>query len=184
MGRELTKAEILEYFEIINERLAAIEKYGEILLVGGAALTLVYNARNSTQDIDAIFEPKVDMRNIIKEIAYDYDLDDDWLNDGAKAFITPYMDRVLVKSYSNLRVESVDAEGLLAMKLSSARSLSKDMDDAITLMKYLKIKSKDDLFEILEQYIDPNRLTPQVEYFTEEAFEKYKQVLKKDDMCM
>ena len=39
--RELSKEDALKYLEEINNRLAAEDKHGEILLTGGAALTLV-----------------------------------------------------------------------------------------------------------------------------------------------
>ena len=48
---------------------------------------LVYNARNSTHDIDAIFKPSSEFREIIAEIAEENDLDSDWLNDGVKGFL-------------------------------------------------------------------------------------------------
>jgi len=62
--RELSKNEVLTYFEEINRRLKSDSKHGEILVTGGAALTLVFNARASTRDIDAIFRPIEDMRKI------------------------------------------------------------------------------------------------------------------------
>ena len=61
----LSKNQIYGYFEEINDKLKERGQHGEILLAGGAALTLVFNARNSTRDIDAIFKPTADMRDII-----------------------------------------------------------------------------------------------------------------------
>lgn len=43
--KELSRQDILKYFEQINTRLAKENKYGEVLIAGGAALTLVFNAR-------------------------------------------------------------------------------------------------------------------------------------------
>ncbi|MCL2405426.1 MAG: DUF6036 family nucleotidyltransferase [Defluviitaleaceae bacterium] len=67
--RELSKSEMLSYFVEINNRLAATNQHGEIVLTGGAALTLVFDARDSTRDIDAIFHPTADMRKIINSMA-------------------------------------------------------------------------------------------------------------------
>lgn len=171
--KELKKKDILKYFEEINRRLESEGRHGEILIAGGSALTLVYNARQSTYDIDAIFEPKEDMRKIIQDIANSYDLSDDWLNDGVKGFITENMNSSVFLNYSNLTVSSLDAECLLAMKLTSARTLSKDMDDSIFLMKTLNVQSEDELFSIIEKYTYKNQQTIQAKYFTIEAFEKY-----------
>lgn len=66
---ELKKTDLSRCFDLVNEQLAVRNKNGGILPAGGAALTLVYNARESTMDIDAYldayFRPKEDMRPII-----------------------------------------------------------------------------------------------------------------------
>jgi len=84
----LSKDDILKYFGEINQYLTAAGKHGEILITGGAALTLIFDARTTTQDIDALFRPSEEMRTIIKRIADDHDLDYDWLNDSVKGFLT------------------------------------------------------------------------------------------------
>ena len=109
---ELKKEDILRYFEEINQHLANMGNHGDILIAGGAALTLVFNARNSTYDIDAIFEPKEDMRKIIKDVAQSNALDDDWLNDAVKGFMTDKMKFSAFLEYSHLTVSSLDAESL------------------------------------------------------------------------
>ena len=42
----------------LNEKLTANDEQGNIVIVGGAAMALVYCIRDSTHDIDAIFEQK------------------------------------------------------------------------------------------------------------------------------
>lgn len=170
---------MLRYFEEMNRRLALEGKFGEIVIAGGAALALVFNARESTRDIDAIFQPSEDLRKIIKSMADDYNLNQDWLNDGVKGFMTEKMNFHEVLSYSNLSVSSVDAEGLLAMKLISARDATNDMADSVFLMKALDISTKSELFDIIEKYTHPNQHSMASKYFTMEAFEKYKQALSK-----
>lgn len=142
----LTKKDIEKYFMEINKRLSFLGKHGEIIMTGGAALTVVFNARNSTYDIDAIFEPKEDLNKIIKDMSAEYDIHKDWLN---------------------------DADCLLALKLTSARAFSKDMEDSITLMNLLKIDNEGQLFNIIEQYIPKDRQTAQAYFFTQEAYRKY-----------
>ena len=175
--RELSRDETLAYFKEINRRLALEGKFGEILITGGAALTLVFNARASTRDIDAVFRPKEDMRKIISSMADDYNLPYDWLNDQVKIYVTDKIKFKEFLSYSNLTVSTIDAESLLAMKLSSARFVSKDMDDSIFLMKMLNIQTENELFDILDKYIDPVLRKVSVKHFTREAFEKYQEVI-------
>lgn len=171
----LSKQDIEKYLEEINDKLRAKGQYGEIVIAGGAALSLVFNARQSTHDIDAYFQPSSEFREIINEIANEHNLNNDWLNDGVKGFIMPTMKQEQYKQYSNLVVYNIDAKGLLAMKLTSARVASKDFDDCLFLMKHLDIKNENELFEIVEKYANPNQLTPRSNFFIQEVFIKYKE---------
>jgi len=133
----------------------------------------VFDARDSTRDIDAIFHPSADMRKIINSMAIDYDLPSDWLNDAVKPFIT---DKLTIRphiKYSNLIVYSVDAESLLAMKLASARFGTSDMKDSIFLMKHLNIKTEKEIFDIIDKFIEPFLRRPSVKFFAIEAFQQY-----------
>ena len=100
---DLSKKDMIKYFHEINERFLKNNIQGEILLTGGAALALVYNVRQSTMDIDAIYQPKEYMANIIKSIAKKYDINEDWLNDGVKGFVTPTMKQEEYLVLSNLK---------------------------------------------------------------------------------
>ena len=170
--QELSKSEMLSYFVEINNRLAATGQQGEIVLTGGAALTLVFDARDSTRDIDAIFHPTADMRKIISSMSTDYNLPSDWLNDAVKPFVTDKLTILPHLEYSNLTIYSVDAESLLAMKLASARFGTSDMNDSIFLMRRLGIKTEKEVFDIIDKYIDPFLRRPSVKFFALEAFRR------------
>lgn len=54
-------------------------------------MLMVYQARLTTRDVDAvILAPDVvaKVRNWVKQVASEQDLPDDWLNDGAKGYLT------------------------------------------------------------------------------------------------
>jgi len=51
-------------------------------MLGGAVVSLVHGARESTKDIDETFQPKELMREIIADIADKYGLENDWMNKG------------------------------------------------------------------------------------------------------
>ena len=176
---------MINYLEAINKSLAENNKHGEIVIAGGAALTLVFEARDSTYDIDAIFIPKEDMREIIKDIADIYMLSEDWLNDGVKGFMTDKMTFSEVLTHSNLMVFAMYSESLLAMKLTAARSATKDMQDSIFLMNHLKIETEKQLFDIIKKYTHPKQQSIASKYFTLEAFVKYQlerqNILTKED---
>jgi len=169
----LTIKDINDYFYEINEGLKHAGKKGEIIIAGGAAMAAIYKAREATKDIDAIFEPAREIREVAETMAKKYDLDGDWLNDGIKGFLSEKLKVETYREYSHLTVKNIDAEGLLALKLTSAREAGADMDDCIFLMKHLKIKKLDELYAIIEKYAYKNQQTPKSCYFTQVVFEKY-----------
>lgn len=136
-------------------------------------MALVYGARGSTKDIDALFEPSSKMREIISKIAYKHNLQEDWLNDSVKGFFTEQMQSDLYKEYSNLTIYTINAEAMLAMKLTSARFESNDQEDSLFLMNYLNITNIDQLYRIVDRYIPKNRKTINSHYFIQDTFEKY-----------
>jgi len=170
----LNKDDIEGYFKELNKRLGEAGIKGRILMAGGASMLTMFGVSESTLDIDAVFEPSKEMKEIAKRIANENDLEEDWLNDGVKGFIdTSKMKSVLYKEYSNLVVESIDAEGLLAMKVVSARNNGKDEEDLIALMGYLNIGAAENALDIAEKYMPERLLTAKSQYFTQEAFNKY-----------
>lgn len=181
MKEYITKKEILKLLNETNEELKKINKHGEIVCCGGTALVLMYDARDMTKDIDAIYEPKNEINNIISKLSNKYDVPNDWLNDSAKVFFTHQMQKEKYKEYSNLIVYCMKAESLLALKLTSARrSYSNDLSDSIRLMQELNIKTIDEAYDIVEKYIPSIRLTPNCYYFTKEVFEKYIKIKEKE----
>jgi hypothetical protein len=57
----------------------------EIVLAGGAALVLMYNAREATRDVDVCWiasEGSSEVRKAARRVAAALDLPEDWLNDG------------------------------------------------------------------------------------------------------
>src|SRR5207302_7126890 len=55
---------------VLNSRGIA----GRIFVVGGAALALAFDARRTTRDIDAVFEPKTEVYGAAREVADRLDL--------------------------------------------------------------------------------------------------------------
>lgn len=50
-------------------------------------MAMAYDTRRSTSDVDAVFVPTIEVRAAARRVAERLDLDADWLNDGAKAFV-------------------------------------------------------------------------------------------------
>tara|TARA_B100001248_G_scaffold262354_1_gene257724 strand:- start:5068 stop:5574 length:507 start_codon:yes stop_codon:yes gene_type:complete len=164
----LEQKQIKKLFYKLNAKLKANNEKGEIGIVGGAVMCLVYNARASTKDVDAIFEPAKIIRDLAVEIAKEEGLPEDWLNDGAKSFIQPYFQREQVLDLSHLRVWAPDARYMLAMKCISARFDTSDKDDVIFLLKNLELKKAEDVYSIIESYYPRNEIPAKTKFFIEE----------------
>jgi len=168
----LTSKQIRNLFEKLNGALADRGEIGEVGIVGGAVMCLVYNARASTKDVDAVFEAAEIIRKVVRLIAEEEELSEDWLNDAAKGFIQPNFLKQEVLTLSNLRVWAPEAKYMLAMKCISARWDTSDKDDVIFLLKLLKIKKTAEVLDLLEGYY-PKRLIPaKTKFFLEEILEQ------------
>lgn len=179
----LSGDEIKRYLNEINERMAQDGVCGEVIICGGAVMSMVFGARDATKDIDALFEPASDIRRYAAEIADRDDLDERWFNDAAKGFIdTSKMTFEPVLEMSNLTVRRPTDEEMLALKLTSARDQSFDLSDALYLMRRIRIRDLDEVFGIMQRYMPPNRLTPLAGFFAEEAFTHYQRDLIADEL--
>jgi len=88
--RRLDVATIRAALNALAQDLSADHEQGELLVLGGAALALLYNARPTTKDVDVYIVRPAEaaiVRRAAARVARSLDLPDDWLNDGAKGFV-------------------------------------------------------------------------------------------------
>lgn len=113
----LSKDEIIAALAGLNDHLREAQIIGEICLFGGTAMVLAFNARLSTRDVDAIFQPASLIRELAAKVAAEHELSPDWLNDGVKGFQAdnPEITQDSVPQFSNLRVYRPRASYLPAM---------------------------------------------------------------------
>ena len=166
----MQQQEILEYLRIVNGEMARLNYKGEICLYGGAVMCLVFNARPSTKDVDAIFEPTRIIKEIAQKVASEKGVSDNWLNDGVKGFVVEHPRQVFLE-LSNLTVYTADPEYILAMKCLAARVDTIDNSDIRFLIKKLNITSSEQVFSILQKYYPKNQIKPATQYFIEEIFQ-------------
>ncbi|MDR2044995.1 MAG: hypothetical protein LBQ15_11705 [Clostridium sp.] len=171
----LTKEQILRYLRQVADELETRGLRGEILLTGGAAMCLVHEARDITKDIDALYEPKETINRIARDIAAREGLPEDWLNDSVKGFIEPNAPAEDFVSFGSLRVQTVSAEYLLAMKMMSARYGEKDSGDILFLFNKLGIKTAEAATDVLLKFYPVNRILPKTQYIIEEMIEQRKE---------
>jgi len=119
--------------------------------------------------------------DIAKQIADDYKLPPDWLNDSVKGFVTPNREMTVFQNLSNLTVYVPSAEYMLAMKCMSARLAgTKDKNDIIFLIDHLKLNKVDDILNVIQKYFPPSMIQPKTEYFLMELLEQREAKRKHD----
>jgi len=176
----LTGETILKALSILNEKLREEGVIGEICLFGGTAMVLAFNARLSTKDVDAVFEPPEVFRRRAREIAEEINLPADWLNDGVKGYVSaaPKHTSDGLPQMSHLRMIRPTAEYLLAMKCMAARfpsyTTQGDRDDVVFLINHLGLKSAEAVFKVVEKFYAPERILPKTHFLIRELLESHR----------
>lgn len=154
---------------MLGQELAAKQRKGAILMVGGAVMVLTVGNRKSTRDIDASFEHEAPaIRAAVLEIAHREGLPPDWLNDGAKGFLYSKPPVTLWKSYPGLDIYLPSLDYLLAMKIVAGRL--RDIADARALIQSLGFSDPQEVLVILQKYIPARYLTVRTQYIVEDLF--------------
>jgi len=154
----MDRDKLLKIFEYVNERLKENQLQLEITIYGGSIMTMVYDNRPATKDIDCVFS-EVNSKlldNILELTQFVFCLSDDWINEEIKQPLKSLLkeDRETYRTYSNLKILKPKAKQLLAMKILAARpEPAKDFIDAYILCKDLNITNKQQLLDIVSDYI-------------------------------
>jgi hypothetical protein len=169
-GTRLTKADIRRLFDLLDAELAARGVDGELYLVGGAVMCLALDARDSTRDVDALFQPTRVIREAAVRVASKAGAPETWLNDAVKGYLSPRGDFDRFLDLPHLKVFVARPEYLLAMKCASMRLGEEfhDLDDVRYLLRYLDIAKVDDALVIVERYFGEEQLLPKTRLVLEE----------------
>lgn len=154
----MDKNKLQDIFDYLNERLKENQLQLEITIYGGSIMTMIYDHRPATKDIDCVFsETNVKLLDNILELTKNaFNLGDGWINEEIKEPLKSILkeDIVTYKTYSNLKILKPVAGQLLAMKVLAARpEPAKDFIDAYILCKDLNIASKDQLMHAISPYL-------------------------------
>ncbi|MDH5643157.1 MAG: hypothetical protein OEY63_03065 [Gemmatimonadota bacterium] len=166
----LSKQDIQRLFHLLNAELAGQDVIGEVYLVGGAVMCLALDARESTIDVDAVFQPTQTVREAASKVGTAVGVDPDWLNDAVKGFLSPRGDFDPYLELDHLRVFTARPQYLLAMKCAALRLGEQfhDLDDVRYLLRYLNIADPEKAMEIVTEYFDESQLKPKTRLALEE----------------
>lgn len=169
----LTRERILELLEALDRELTADDVTGELYLVGGAVMCLVFQARPATRDVDAYFQPAAVLRAAAKRVAKAEALEDDWLNDAVKGYLSETAQFATFLERDHLRVFVARPEYLLAMKCLAMRLGPEFHDEADVryLLRHLGISSYHEAVEVITAYYPLDRFPQKTLYALEEIIE-------------
>ena len=166
----MDRSEIVEALTELAAELDARGVQGEMYVVGGAAIALAYEARRSTKDIDAVFEPKLVVYEAAAAVGERRGLPAGWLNDAVKGFLAgedPAASAVL--ELPGLRCLSASPRVLLALKVLAHRA-GEDEDDVRLLAGELGLTSAAEVLDLAEE-VYGDRLTAAARFFVEQLFD-------------
>ncbi|MDP9360649.1 MAG: DUF6036 family nucleotidyltransferase [Acidobacteriota bacterium] len=154
----LSSADIRTAFGALSAEFEHDGERAEIVVVGGAALVMLFEARETTKDVDAYFlAPEASqVRAAAARVAQRLDLPEDWLNDGAKGFMVGVTTGELLYESPFLIARAASSAQLLAMKLAAWRDAI-DRDDARLLLSRMS-GSAEDVWETVKPLVPPHRL--------------------------
>ncbi len=157
---QLTKADILALFELLDAELATTETHAELYLVGGAVMCLTMNTRAATHDVDGWFKPASEVREAAVRVAHRASLPENWLNDAVKGWLSPHgtFDSYLERPH--LQIFVAHPEYLLAMKCMAMRLGEEfhDLDDVRYLLRFLNLTSAADALAIVTRYFAESQI--------------------------
>ena len=143
-----------------------------LVVVGGSALILRYNARESTQDVDVFMGTPPERRATRRWagiVAKELGIPADWLNDGAKAFMNVVSYGQVILEAPGIIVHQASSEQLLAMKLSAWRDQQDANDAAVVLRDLIQTYgSKELLWNAITPYVNDMK----AQYAFEELWEE------------
>jgi len=170
----LTRRYILKLFDALNLRLEKISIQGELHIVGGAVMCLVYNARESTFYVDGLFKPAKELRAQAAKLGVEFGIGENWLNDGVKGFFSgdPTFESFL--QLSHLKVYTASPEYLLAMKCLAMRIGEEfhDISDIRYLIRYLNLESYEEASAVIARYYPLSRFPQKTLYALQELLEE------------
>lgn len=154
----LDRTTLLEIFDYLNERLKENQLQLEMTVYGGSIMTMVYDNRPATKDINCIFSEANNklLNHVLELTGRAFGLPAGWINDDINEPLSALLreDKEVHRCYSNLTILKPRAEQLLAMKILAARpEPAKDFVDAYLLCKDLGITSRELLLKTIRVYV-------------------------------
>ncbi|MCF2529984.1 DUF6036 family nucleotidyltransferase [Yinghuangia soli] len=168
-GPLLGRDEIEDALRRLGDKLASRGVVADVYIFGGAALALAYDARRSTRDIDAVFEPHGVVLDEARNVARELGLPDWWLNEQGSVYVAPGGDPEAARVFDHpgLRLSAASPRHLLAMKVIAARR--RDAGDIRFLAEHLGLATVDEVFAVCTEVFPDEPPPPRARLLVEDV---------------
>ena len=177
-SRGLSRAVIVRALTRLGELCVETKSRVEIAIYGGTVMMLAYDCREATKDIDAIFHPPEVVEPLIRQVAREQKLPEDWMNSGVGAFVAGREERIPFAQLEipGLAITRPSAKYLLAMKCRAGRLPTPfragDMADITFLLRELAIHSIVEVDAIAAEYYGYPALEPGKRWLVEKLLQE------------
>jgi hypothetical protein len=178
----LSKEDILRGLRKIDDLAKQKGVIIDLAIYGGAALALVFDARRTTRDVDAVVRGTPDfLRLAAAQVADEESWPQDWLNDGVKGFLSSNekmqaLDAFDASPAGGLRIYTPTPEYLFAMKCMAMRPEgihgSHDISDIEKLALEIGVAGSAEALLLVESFYPSARIPPKVRFGVEEIMER------------
>ncbi len=167
----MNREDMITALEELNKELRFIGVRVEIGLYGEKEICLALNVREATHNIEALFEPNGRIRSVVQDVGTSLGLDEDWINDAVKGLVSDKNDMIVLSKLSNIDINTAFAPYILAMKVMSYSADNIDeIDDIKYLLRYLNIKSVEQVLDVINSYYPVNKVLPETHNMLEKVF--------------
>lgn len=163
------------------------EVFLELAVYGGSAIALKWEFRKSTRDVDIMVSGDAAyFRQAAEKVATAKGWPKDWMNDAVKGFASPAGDHELYKEYTyengGIKVFVPSVRYLLAMKCMAMRidepDGHNDVEDIIALIKEAGITQENELYDLVESYYPPQKISAKTLFGIQEIMRTYRESLE------
>jgi len=171
---DLERKDILALIDDLVSEMKKRGTSGVINIYGGSAIAYYFEARAVTRDVDSLFQPYEEIREIAQELTLKYPgLGKDWLNSAVMEVMPSKPDENPEVYYQNenITVQFGSREYLLVMKATASRRAEQDRHDAALLFNDLALNSHLDIARLVAKYYDKNTNWGSQELFWEDIEE-------------
>lgn len=175
---QLGKADILEGLQRLDAIARDAGVIVDLAIYGGAALSLVFDLRHTTRDVDAVVrgDPTF-LREAARRVADEMDWPEDWLNDGVKGFLSANEELEMLPAFSGdtgsgLRIYTPSPQYLFAMKCMAMRPEgiegSHDISDIEALADVAQINNLAEALDLVQAFYPAGQVPAKVRFGVEE----------------